>query len=150
MPIHQRTALYIGVIQLALGVLGFVGPLVVGSGSGALNMETGLLFGVVAVNWAHALVHLAFGVYGIAARRTAQSATTYLWAVAVALGALAVAGFLAEAGVLVRRSPDGMLLVVETAVNTAANTIHLVLAGFALGAVLVARSRTAGPRSVSA
>lgn len=150
MAIRRRTALYIGIIQLVLGVLGFVGPAVIGPGRGAVNVEAGLLLGVVAVNWAHALVHLAFGAYGIAARRTAQSATTYLWAVAVVLGALAVAGFLAEADVLVRRTPDGMLLVLETAVNNAANTIHLVLAGVALGAVLVARSRTAGPRPVSA
>lgn len=142
MPIIPRTALYVGVFNLVLGVVGFIGPFVTGGGAAPVNIETGLLFGVIAMNWAHALVHVVFGVYGIRARRTVDAATMYLWAVAIVFGALVALGLLAQAGVLVRRSADGMPLVVEVAVNAAANVLHVLLAAIGLGVVILAKPGT--------
>ena len=132
----NRTALYIGILNLALGLAGFFGPLVAGNQDGLINVEAGRLFGFLATNWAHAGVHVAFGLWGISAARVPERGRTYLWAVGALFGAAALLGFLAQTGLMVVRDPEGTLLVLEMAVDTAANVLHLGLAAVALGLTL--------------
>lgn len=128
----QKAALYFGVVNLLLGLAGFFGPFVTGNQEGLINIETGQLFGLMAINWAHALVFLAFGLYGIAARDMKESAVTYFWSVAVVFGLLALLGLLGQVGWMEVRGPEGTLVVFEIAVDTAAILLHLTLAAVGL------------------
>lgn len=139
----QAAALYFGVSNLLLGLSGFVGPFVTGNEEGLINVETGQLFGVVAMNWAHALVLLAFGLYGIAARRSHHSAATYFWAVVGAFGLLALLGLLAHSSLLRITDPEGTPLVFEIAIDWAATVLHL--SWMVLGLIFVLRGREAMP-----
>lgn len=128
----NRAALYFGILNLLIGLAGYLGPFVTGNQDGLINIDTGQLFGLLAMNWVHAGLHLAFGLYGLAVRDSAEDARTYFWAVTVIFGVAAVLGFLAQAGFMVKRDPEGVLLVLEMAVDTAANLLHLAWAGIAL------------------
>ena len=90
-------ALVYGIVFLLVGIAGFVPGLVtplqeapgltVGAGSG-------LLFGLFPVNVLHNVVHLAFGVWGLAAYRTFSAARLYARGVAVIYGLLTVMGLI--------------------------------------------------------
>lgn len=93
----RRFAMIMGIIFVLVGVLAFIPgvnqmdhaderELVVG-GPGH-----GYLLGLFHVNLLHNLVHLLFGVMGIAMARTVASATLYARIVAVSYGLLAVMG----------------------------------------------------------
>ena len=76
----QRASLVIGIIFVVVGILGFIPGitsnydqmLLIGHDSGAL------LLGVFQVSILHNLVHLLFGVAGIALARTATAARNFL------------------------------------------------------------------------
>lgn len=132
MKTMQKAALWFGALNLVLGLSGFFGPFVTGNRDGLINIETGQLFGLIAINWAHALLLLAFGLYGIAARSSHDAAVTYLWSVAVVFSLLALLGLLGQAGWMEVRGPEGTLSVFEIAVDTAAILLHLTWAAFGL------------------
>lgn len=138
METTRKPALYFGIVNLVIGVAGFVGPFVTGNADGLINVNTGMLFGVLTMNWAHALVHLGFGVFGVLARASDEATRTYFLTVAVVFGLLSVLGFLAQAGIAVRRDAEGTLLVLEVAADTVVNVVHLVWA--AIGAFFAARA----------
>lgn len=141
----RRTALYFGALNLGIGLAGFFGPFVTGNDEGLINIETGQLFGLVAINWAHALLFVAFGLYGIAARGKKESAVTFMWSVAVVFGLLALLGLLGEAGWMEVRDPEGTLVVFEIAVDAAAILLHL--AWSAVGLFFALRAREAMPQN---
>ncbi len=106
-------ALVFGVSFLAVGVMGFI-----------LNPTGGELLGIFAVNALHNLVHLLFGIFGIAAVLVGWS-RTYLQAVGIIYLLLTVLGFIP--GLFVG---DDMLLGLIH-INLADNFLHLVLGGVA-------------------
>jgi hypothetical protein len=69
-------ALIAGLAYLALGILGFVPPLLV-RGLPALGPFEGFLFGIFAVNWIESLIHLATGVAGVLAFRSYTSSQRF-------------------------------------------------------------------------
>src|SRR5829696_10411393 len=77
----RAVALVFGVSFLAVGVLGFV-----------LNPTGGELLGIFAVNVLHNLVHLLFGIFGIAAAYVGRS-RFYLQGVGIIYLLLTVLGF---------------------------------------------------------
>src|SRR5215212_4418081 len=109
--VRAVTAIF-GVAFLAVGVLGFI-----------LNPTGGELLGIFAVNVAHNLVHVAFGVLGIAAAYAGWS-RLYLQGVGVIYLLLCVLGFIP--GLYV--GEDMLLGLVH--INLADNFLHLVLAYF--------------------
>jgi ABC-type transport system involved in multi-copper enzyme maturation permease subunit len=109
----RAVALVFGVSFLAVGVLGFI-----------LNPTGGELLGIFAVNVLHNLVHLLFGVFGIAAVIVRRS-RIYLQGVGLIYLLLAVLGFIP--GLFVG---DEMLLGLVH-INVADNFLHLVLGGAA-------------------
>jgi len=108
--INKTIALVFGIVFLLIGVLGFVPALTPG----------GALLGLFMVNGLHSIVHLLFGVLGIAASLTGlynrAGGVIYLL-----LGVL---------GLIPALVPNGMLLGLVM-INPADNVLHLVI-----GAVL--------------
>lgn len=94
---NARTfATVLGVVFLLAGVAGFF-PSPIPPDAPPLTMEHGygLALGLLPINTLHNIVHLLFGVLGLAAGRGAiMGARTYLQMVAVAYGLLVVLGLL--------------------------------------------------------
>jgi hypothetical protein len=89
----QRVALIFGVVFILVAILGFVTH--GGTGMDA-SMETApKLLGLFPVNLLHNVVHLLFGLWGIAASRTAPAARTYCRLGGIIYLVLAVLGFVA-------------------------------------------------------
>lgn len=88
----QKAAMVFGVGFLLMGLLGFFLP-------GGMGMEADPerapdLLGLFPVNLLHNLVHLAFGVWGLAASRSYTASRGYHRAAAVIYVVLAVLGFI--------------------------------------------------------
>ena len=90
-------AFVIGAALVALGILGFVQPLVTPAPEQGPNVSFthfyGYLFGVLAVNYFVNLIHLSLGAWGIAASR-GNGARAYAKTLAVISGALAIVGMI--------------------------------------------------------
>jgi hypothetical protein len=116
----QTVAAVVGAVFLLVGVLGFIPGITssydqmgfAGHGSGAM------LLGLFRVSVLHNLVHLAFGVVGVALARTVPGARDYLVWGGVVYAVLWLYGLLIP--------HDGPANFVP--VNTADNWLHLVLA----------------------
>ena len=119
--IQKTVALVFGVVFLLIGLLGFVPALTPG----------GALLGLFMVNGVHSVVHILFGVFGIAAALTGFS-RLYNKVGGVIYLVLALVGFIALLGLTVL-APGGMLLGLVM-INMADNFLHLVL-GLALAYV---------------
>jgi Domain of unknown function (DUF4383) len=90
-------ALVYGIVFLLVGIAGFVPGLVAPPEAGQdLTIATGFgrLFNLFPVNVLHNLVHVAFGLWGLAAYRTFSASRTYARAVAVIYGVLTVMGLI--------------------------------------------------------
>jgi hypothetical protein len=91
-------ALIFGLAYLAAGLLGLVPAMLVPPPADAppttLAVLYGYLFGLFPVNLVHTLVHLAIGVWGIAAWSGRASSAAYARGLAVLYGVLAVMGLL--------------------------------------------------------
>jgi hypothetical protein len=88
-------ALLFGIVFLAVGVLGFVpGMTHPAAGSHNVTMTNGYgdLLGMFPVNILHNIVHILFGLWGLAASRSATGAVTYARGVAIIYIVLAVLG----------------------------------------------------------
>lgn len=136
----QVAALAVSVVFLLVGVLGFVPGITTNYDRLALaGHDSGaLLLGVFAVSVLHNLVHLAFGVIGLAMSRTAPGARNYLIGGGLVYAVLWIYGLVVD--------HDGPANVVP--VNDADNWLHLVLAiaMIALGALLGRTTRTRAAR----
>ena len=109
----RAVALVFGASFLAVGILGFL-----------LNPTGGELLGIFAVNVLHNLVHLLFGIFGIAAVLVGRS-RIYLQGVGVIYLLLTVLGFVPGL-----YAGDHLLLGLVH-INLADNFLHLVLGGIA-------------------
>ena len=89
-------AIAYGVVFLLVGIAGFVPGLVTQPVSdGAAPMaEHGRLFGLFPVNTLHNIVHIVFGIWGIAAYRAISSARLYARAVAIVYAIFAIMGLI--------------------------------------------------------
>jgi hypothetical protein len=126
----QKAALVVGAVFLAVGVLGFVPGITTNYDhlTFAGHHSDAALLGIFNVSVLHNLVHLAFGVAGIALARTFNSARSYLIGGGVVYLVLFVYGL-----VINHDSPANFV-----PVNDADNWLHLGLAVamIALGATL--------------
>ena len=115
----QKAALGVGVVFLLVGVLGFVPGITTNydSMSFASHMSEAKLLGLFQVSILHNLVHLLFGVAGLALARTVGGARKYLVVGGVIYLVLFVYGLLV--------GQDSMANFVP--VNTADDILHLLL-----------------------
>ena len=95
----RRFAMFMGVLFLLVGVLGFIPPLLwqpAGGHAGhaplRVNAFDGYLLGLFHVNVLHSAVHVLFGIMGVAMSRSFDAARLYSRIVAVAYALLAVMG----------------------------------------------------------
>ena len=126
----QKAALAVGVVFLAVGILGFVPGITTNYDqlTFAGHHSDAALLGIFNVSVLHNLVHLAFGVAGIALARTFNSARTYLIGGGIVYLVLFVYGLVVDHDSSANFVP----------VNDADNWLHLglVVAMIALGVVL--------------
>jgi hypothetical protein len=90
-------ALILGIVFLLIGIAGFIPGLLVQpepTPDVAVTESFGRLFGLFPVNMLHNLVHIVFGIWGIAAYRSYSGARGYSKAVAVIYAVLAVMGLI--------------------------------------------------------
>jgi hypothetical protein len=90
-------ALVYGIVFLLVGIAGFVPGFVAPPDAGRdLTVATGFgrLFNLFPVNVLHNLVHVAFGIWGLAAYRTFSASRLYARAVAVIYAVLMVMGLI--------------------------------------------------------
>jgi len=91
-------ALAYGIVFIIIGLAGFIPAFVTPYGPQhpdlAIETGAGLLFGLFPVNMLHNLVHLAFGIWGVAVWRSVLRSQGYARAVAIIYGVFTVMGFL--------------------------------------------------------
>lgn len=85
----QRVAQIFGVVFVIVGIAGFFF---------SSSMEEGLLLGMFPVNVAHNVVHLLFGLWGLAAARSFSGAVSYAKITGIVYIVLAVLGFVDPTG----------------------------------------------------
>src|SRR5881394_1512407 len=99
--IVQLLAMVVGATFLAVGILGFI-PGITSHLYGGLDFaghdSQAKLLHVFQVSWLHNIVHLAFGIAGLALARTWNGARTYLIGGGVVYLVLWLYGLLAGAG----------------------------------------------------
>jgi hypothetical protein len=129
----QKAALAVGIVFLAVGVLGFIPGITTNYSALAIYSphSDALLLGIFQVSILHNIVHLLFGVAGLLLARTVSGARNYLvWGGAIYL-VLFVYGLIVG-----QRSAANFV-----PVNTADDFLHLVLGAgmIALGLALTRR-----------
>jgi hypothetical protein len=128
----QSLALLLGIAFLAVGILGFIPGITTHYGDMAFAGDDSAseLLGVFQVSILHNLVHLLFGIAGLALARTAEGARTFL------LGGGAVYGLLWLLGLI--GGADWI------PANTADNWLHFALAAVLVGGgIATSRGRSA-------
>jgi Domain of unknown function (DUF4383) len=130
----QNLALAFGLVFLGVGVLGFIPGITtnVGDMHIAGNDSPSELLGLFQVSILHNIVHLLFGIAGIALSRTWESARTYLFAAGLLNVGLFLFGFIVN----FRDITDANFV----PVNDADSVLHLVLAIGLLGGWFVSRT----------
>lgn len=93
----RHFALVFGIIFLLVGIAGFIPGLMQMPHAQHPQLQVdayyGLLFGLFPVNILHNIVHLLFGVWGLAASRGFGGARLYARGVAIIYAVVAIAGF---------------------------------------------------------
>ncbi|MDO0924320.1 DUF4383 domain-containing protein [Streptomyces sp. TG1A-8] len=115
----QQAALLVGAVFLLVGVLGFIPGITThyGSMEFATHTSGAKLLGIFQISILHNLVHLAFGVAGLAMARTASGAYAYL------MGGGAIYLVLWIYGLIISHGSDANFI----PLNTADNWLHFVL-----------------------
>ncbi|MFC5236725.1 DUF4383 domain-containing protein [Pseudonocardia zijingensis] len=130
----QRAAQAVGIVFLLVGVLGFVPGITtdVGQMTFASHESGAMLLGLFQVSVLHNVVHLLFGVAGLAMARTTPGARNFLIYGGVVYGVLWIYGLLIDPSSAANFVP----------LNTADNWLHFVLAvGMVALGFLVGRDR---------
>jgi hypothetical protein len=137
----QTLAMVFGIAFLGAGILGFIPGITTDYGdmSFAGNDSKSELLGLFQVSVLHNIVHILFGIAGLALARTWEGARTYLLGSGVIYVVLFVYGLLIDSGGDANFVP----------INGADNGLHLLLAIGLLGAWFVsARERRPAPAAV--
>ena len=89
-------ALIFGIVFLAVGALGFVPNMVepLHPGHPTVDPEGGLLLGLFPVNLYHNIVHIIFGLWGLAASRSVGGSVGYARGVAIIYAVLTILGLI--------------------------------------------------------
>lgn len=138
----QTLAFVFGLAFLGAGVLGFIPGITqdLGDIEFAGNDSPAELLGIFQVSILHNIVHLLFGIAGIALARTVPGALAFLlWGGVIYL-------VLFVYGILVSADSDANFV----PVNTADDWLHLVLGLGLLGGWFLSRSETAAGRTTTA
>ena len=94
----RRFAMVFGIIYLLVGIAGFIPPLLQQPAGDAPRLAVdafhGNLLGLFPVNLVHTLVHLAIGIWGLAAAKSLGASVTYARSLAVIYGILAIMGLI--------------------------------------------------------
>ncbi len=104
----RQFALIIGIIYLAVGILGFVPGLVQPpTDAPPLTVEAmhGRLLGIFPINVLHNIVHLLVGAWGILGSRGLSGAIAFSRGLAIFYGALAILGFIPATNTLFCQVP---------------------------------------------
>ena len=132
----QTAALVVGAVFLLVGILGFI-PGVTSDYdqlSGAGHHSEALLLGIFQVSILHNIVHLLFGVLGLAAARAAATARSFL----IIGGAISLVLWIY--GLIIDKDSSANFV----PVNSADDWLHFVLGlGMIALGVLLTRARTA-------
>ena len=128
----QTLAMVVGAVFLAVGILGFIPGITTDYDELAFAGEdaTAKLLGIFQVSILHNIVHLLFGIAGIALARTWEGARTYL------LGSGLIYIVLFVYGLIVSASSDANFV----PINMADDWLHLVLGIGLLGGWYVSRT----------
>jgi hypothetical protein len=134
----QKAAAIVGVVFLLVGVLGFIPGITTNFGdlSFAGHDSDAKLFGLFQVSILHNIVHLLFGIAGLALARTASQARTYLVFGGVIYLVLFVYGLIVGQESAANFVP----------VNTADDILHLILG---IGMIGLGLALTRGRRGVA-
>ena len=130
----QTAALVVGAVFLLVGILGFVPGVTTNYDQLEVygHESQAMLLGIFQVSVLHNVVHLAFGVAGLLAARTAGASRSFLIGGGVIYLALWLYGLLVEEGSMANFVP----------LNDADDWLHLVLgAGMIALGVLLSRDR---------
>ncbi|MBM9466907.1 DUF4383 domain-containing protein [Nakamurella leprariae] len=137
----QKAAVVVGVVFLAVGILGFIPGVTTdfSTMSFAGHESDAKLLGVFQVSILHNIVHLLFGVWGLAAARTYTGSRAYFLAGGVIYLVLFIYGLVIGHDTAANFVP----------LNSADNWLHLILAlgMIAIGLVLGRRPITADTRT---
>jgi hypothetical protein len=137
----QTLATVFGIAFLVAGILGFIPGITTDYGdmSFAGNDSKSELLGLFQVSVLHNIVHILFGIAGLALARTWEGARTYLLGSGVIYLVLLVYGLVIESGSDANVVP----------INGADNLLHLLLGSGLLGGWFVsARERGPAPAAV--
>ena len=135
----QKAALIVGVVFLVVGVAGFVPGLTtdVGDLHGAGHGSGAMLLGLFQVSVLHNIVHLLFGIAGVALARTVKASKLYLIVGGIVYAVLWIYGLVIDKDSQANFVP----------LNTADDWLHFVLAVGMIGlGVILGRRRS--PRTV--
>jgi hypothetical protein len=91
----QKLAGVFGVIFIVVALLGFFTP---GGMAMSMSPDTGLLLGTFQVNLLHNIVHLLFGIWGLAASRSWGGSKSYFTIAGAIYAVLTCVGFLSPSG----------------------------------------------------
>ncbi|PPB48631.1 DUF4383 domain-containing protein [Arthrobacter pityocampae] len=130
----QRAAQAVGIVFLLVGILGFIPGITSNYDSMmfAGHQSDALLLGIFQVSILHNIVHLLFGVAGLAMARTASGARTYLLGGGVVYAILWIYGLIIDQDSAANFVP----------LNSADNWLHFLLAvGMIALALLLGRDR---------
>jgi hypothetical protein len=128
-------AVVVGSVLVVAGIAGFFYNGHFGSGSDVFGHDTSVkVFGILAVNGWHNIVHLVTGALGLLA--AGYAARVYAFGLGIVYIAVAVWGFIIGSG-------DAILTVVP--VNTADNVLHLVLGALGVLAGLASEEQGEAP-----
>jgi hypothetical protein len=135
----QATATVVGLVFLLVGILGFIPGITTHYGdlSFAGHMSDAKLLGVFQVSVLHNVVHLLFGVAGLALARTPAGSVTYLIGGGIIYLVLWIYGLVVDQGSQANFVP----------LNNADDWLHLVLGLGMIAAGLAVRRAVAGPRT---
>ncbi len=138
----QKIARLYGVVFLVVGILGFVPGITTDYDDlgFAGHMSEAMLLGIFQVSVLHNIVHILYGIAGLAAARSELAAEAYLLFGGIVYAVLWIYGL------VIGMDSDANFV----PLNTADNWLHVVLAVTMIGAGLYARRRTATERVVTA
>ena len=137
----QTLALLFGIAFVGAGILGFIPGITqdLGDIKFAGNDSPAELFGIFQVSVLHNIVHLLFGVAGIALARTWDGALKYL------LGAGVIYIVLFVYGLIVSDTSDANFV----PINDADDWLHLVLGLALIGSYFLSRNEARADRAVT-
>jgi hypothetical protein len=114
----------VGAVLVIAGIIGFFYSASFATGAADVGVDTDTVFGILAVNGWHNVVHILFGLIGLAAAGTYASARAYALIFGIVYLALAIWGWVDSDSILVGLIP----------VNDEDNVFHLVLSLLGFGA----------------